>query len=205
LTGEDTKAFIKAALPESGKAVRTEDVHSVLSALGLDKSGYMSNEIKKESFAKGIRTLCDFHFGNYAEKEQADILGEILFNSKAFSKENSDKVIAKTTASVTSCVFNAVSLLRTIDSKAGSLNDLAVTEYYEIERSNNITNSKRGKIILLPRHHLTDACKVSNGLVDHLFAFVDKDGKPILDEDKNQEIILFEPARLFRFLVEVFD
>ena len=91
--------------------------------------------------------------------------------------------------------------------QAVSLNDSdsAVTEYYEIQCSTNITNPKRGKSIIRPHHHLTGACKVANGLVDHLFAFADKDGKPTLDKDENQEMLLFEPARLFRFIVEVFD
>ena len=35
--------------------------------------------------------------------------------------------------------------------------------------------------------------------------FVDKDGKPMLTEDESKEMILFEPARLFCFMVEVFD
>ena len=34
---------------------------------------------------------------------------------------------------------------------------------------------------------------------------MDKDGKPMLTEDESKEMILFEPARLFRFMVEVFD
>jgi len=59
--------------------------------------------------------------------------------------------------------------------------------------------------ILHPWHHLTGARKVEHGLVNHLFAFVDKDGKPMLTEDESKEMILFEPVRLFRFMVEVFD
>ena len=197
LTGKDIKAFGKAGLSISGKEVSNDDVTSVFSALGLDKSSHMTNTIKKESFAKGIWTLCDFHFGNYAENEQADILGELLFNSKVFLKESSDKVSAKSTASIASCVFNAVSLLRTIDSKAGSLNDSAVNEYYQMDKSTNITTPKRGKSILHPRHHLTGARKVASGLVDHLFEFVDTDKKPIIDDDESSEILLFEPAWLF--------
>ena len=74
-----------------------------------------------------------------------------------------------------------------------------------IERESSITLSKKGKSILRPRHYLTGARKVANGLVDHLFAFVDQDGKPMLSEDESNDMILFEPARLFRLMVEVFD
>jgi len=104
LAGLDIKSFVKAALLKLGKEVMKEDVHSVLSTLGLDKNGHMTNQIKKESFAKGIWTLYNLYFGNYAEKEQANILVEHLFNIKVFSNENSDKVITKTTTSATSCV-----------------------------------------------------------------------------------------------------
>ena len=206
LSGADIRSFVKASLENnSNNEVTGVDLENVLSALGLDKQGHMTNEAKKDRFAKGIRTLCNAHFGNYAEKEQAHILGELLFNSRVFAKEHSDDVSAKTTASVASCVFNSVALLKCIDSKAGSLNDSASHEYYMIERDSDITESRKGKSILRPRHHLTGARKVANGLVDHLFAFVDEQGKPMLTEEESNDMILFEPARLFRFMVEVFD
>ena len=115
LTGDDFKAFVKALLALSKKEVSSNDVDNVIRALGLDEQGHMTKEAKKDAFAKGIHTLCDVHFRNYAEKEEADILGELLFNSRVFAKEYCDEVIAKTTASVASCVFNLVSLLTCID------------------------------------------------------------------------------------------
>jgi len=84
------------------------------------------------------------------------------------------------------------------------LNDTATHEYAEIEKDSSITQSKKGKSILRPRHHLTGACKVCNGLVDHMFSFVDQDGKPLLSEDERNQMILFEPSRLFRFMVNFF-
>jgi hypothetical protein len=163
----------------------------------------MTNKAKKDCLAKGIRTLCNAHFGNYAKNKQAHILGELLFNSWVFAKELSNNVSAKTTASVASCVFNSVALLKCIDSKAGSLNDLASNEYYMIERDSTITESEKCKSILRPRHHLTGTRKVVNGLVDHLFAFVDQQGKPMLTENESNKIILFGLARLFQFMIEV--
>ena len=114
-TGADIKAFVKAALSSS-----SNDVDYIVRALGLDK-GHISNKAKKDALAKGIRTLCDVHFGNYTEKEQADILGELLFNSRFFSKQYCDEVTVKTTASVASCVFNSVSLLKCIETRMRAL------------------------------------------------------------------------------------
>ena len=105
LSGSDVRAFVKASLETLNKGVTAVDLENVLCALGLDKQGHMTNEAKKDLLAKGIRTLCDAHFGNYAEKEQAHILGELLFNSQVFAKEHSNNVSAKTTASVASCVY----------------------------------------------------------------------------------------------------
>jgi len=137
---------VKASLEMSKKLVTTVDLENVLCALDLDKQGHMTNKAKKDCLAKGIRTLCNAHFGNYAENKQAHILGKLLFNSWVFAKEHSDNVSAKTTTSVASCVFNSVALLKCIDLKAGSLNDLASNEYYMIERDSTILESKKGKI-----------------------------------------------------------
>ena len=125
-----------------------------------------------------------------------------MFNSRIFSKESSCDVSTRTAVSVSSCGFNAVNLLRVIGSKAGSLNDTATHEYVEIEKDSSITQSKKGKSILRPRHHLTGARKVCNGLVNHLLLFVDQGGKPLLSEDERNQMILFKPSCLFRFMVK---
>ena len=125
LSADDIKAFIKVSMSSSKKEVSPTNIDNMLCPLGLNQQGHMTNKVKEDAFAKGIRTLCDFHFGNYAEKEQAHILGELLFKSRVFAKPYSDEVNARTTASVASCVFNSMSLLKCIDSKAGSLNDSA--------------------------------------------------------------------------------
>ena len=89
----------------------------------------MTTEAKKEQFVKGIRTLCDVHFSGHHQCQRADIMGELLFNLSIFSKKASLDATRKATASIASCVFNAVSILRAIDSKAGSLNHTAVDKY----------------------------------------------------------------------------
>ena len=163
----------------------------------------MTKEAHKDQFVRGIRTLCDVHFSNHDECQRADIMGELLFNSRIFTKEASNNTTAKDTASMANCIFNAVNILKAIDSKAGSLNDTAVDEYAKIEFDSNLTTNKKGKGILQRRHYLTGTRKIANGLVDHLFSFVDESGKPLAAE--NHDMILFEPARLFRFMIEVFD
>ena len=100
-----------------------------------------------------------------------------------------------------SCIFNAVNILKVVDSKTGSLNDTAVDEYAKIELDLKLTKNQKGKVILQHRHYLTGTRKIANGLVDHLFSFVDKFGKPVASE--NQDMILFEPACLFCFMIEV--
>jgi hypothetical protein len=111
----------------------------ILTALGINSQGRISNEQKKESSAKGIRALCDVHFGRYKEMEQAHILGELLFDSRIFSTESSYNVSTRTASPVSSCIFNAANLLRAIDSKAGLLNDAATREHAEIEKDSSIT------------------------------------------------------------------
>ena len=71
LSGSDAKAFAKASLETSNKEVTVVDLENVLCALGLDKQGHMTNEAKKDILVKGIHTLCDAHFGNYAEKKSS--------------------------------------------------------------------------------------------------------------------------------------
>jgi hypothetical protein len=128
--------------------VSTDELQDVLSVLGLDKSGQLTNQTKKDQLCKGIRMLMDLHFLKPDNTKRADIMGELLFDSHIFSKESSKKMAAKATRSMASCIFNAVSILRAIDSKAGSLNDSAVDEYAQIEKTSKITQSHKGKGIL---------------------------------------------------------
>ena len=105
----------------------------------------MTTSAKKDQFVQGICTLCDIHFSNHDECQRADIMGELLFNSRLFSKEASNKSTVKATVSMSSCVFNAVSILKAIDSKAGSLNDTDVDEYAKIELDSKIMPIRRAK------------------------------------------------------------
>ena len=144
LSADYIKAFVKALMASSKKEVFPADIENVVCALGLDKQGHMTNKAKKDAFPKGICTLCDVHFWNFTEKEQAHILCKLPFNSRLFAKPYSDKVTAKTTTSVASCVFQSVSLLKCIDLKAGSLNDTMSHEYFQIESESSMTESKKG-------------------------------------------------------------
>jgi len=78
LNGEDIKSFVKTAMlaTSEDRELVEEDLSRVLTALRINSQGRMSNEKKKESFAKGICSLCEVHFGRYKESEQAHILGE---------------------------------------------------------------------------------------------------------------------------------
>ena len=114
-------------------------LEEVICALGLDKSGHMTTEVLNDQFVKGIRTLCDVHFSNHHESQRADIVGGLLFQNRIFSKEASLGTTAKATASMASCIFNAVNILKMIYSKAGSLYDTAVDEYAKIELDSELT------------------------------------------------------------------
>ena len=67
----------------------------------------------------------------------------------------------------------------------------------------DLTENKQGKGVLRWRHYLTGTRKIANGLIDHLFLFVDEYGNLITEE--KEDMVLFEPACLFRFMIEVFD
>ena len=197
----DLKAFAKAALKSNSQEVSDVNLVSVLSALGLDKDGRVTKRASKASFVKGIRTLVDFHFSNYDENEHADIMGELLFNGNFFSKDASNKASEKITRTLASCIFNAVQLLKAIDMKAGSSNDSSIDEYAKIERDVGLTSPPQGKSILRPRHNITRARKIADGLVSHLFT-IDDSHSPLVECNYDQ--VSFDPERLFRFTLDVF-
>ena len=130
-------------------------------------------------------------------------MGELLFNSTIFSKQASRKVFEKSTRTMTSCIFNAVSLLKAIDSKASSLNDSAADEYAKIEKDAKISCPPMGKTMFRPRHNITRARKIANGLVGHLFSIDLNNNDPSVKA--HQDIVFFEPERLFRFMLNVFQ
>ena len=91
------------------------ELANVLHSLGPDQSGHISNVTGKEKLVEGMQLLIEYHFGNYAEAERADIVGELMFNGKLFRKETSNQVAAKVTRSATSAIFLSVRHLRTSD------------------------------------------------------------------------------------------
>ena len=142
------KKFIRSVFKKNKQYISQNELSNVLQSLGLARIGTTSSkDAKKDDVAQGIRTLIDLHFCQYNEKERSDILGEMLFNARIFTQEASTATSLKTTRSIASCIFNVSSLLKTIDSTAGSLNDTAVQEYAEIENLSP-TSSKRGYGIL---------------------------------------------------------
>ena len=141
----------------------------------------------------------DIHFDKYDENKHADLLGEILFNARIFSKCASDKASLKTTRSVSSCIFNVIALLKAIDSKAGALNDSSVDEYAHIEDDSNLSDNGKGTGILRKRHYLTRARKMGNGLVNETFGV-----EELHDEVNKGDMVMFEPEQLFRFILKVF-
>ena len=101
------------------------------------------------------------------------MLGGLLFNYRIFSKESSLTATVKATALMAICVFNAVNVLKVIDSKAESLNDAAVDKYVKIELEDSLlTADKKGKGILRRHHYLSNTHKIANGLVDHFLSLL---------------------------------
>ena len=109
----------------------------------------------------------------------------------------------KSTRSMTSCIFNAVSLLMVIDLKAGSLNDSAADEYSKIEKDAQISSPPVGKTMLRPQHNITWDREIANGLVAHLFTVEVNETNPLVE--LHEDMVLFEPERLFRFMLDVFQ
>ena len=56
--------------------------------------------------------------------------------------------------------------------------------------------------MLRPRHNITRACKLANGLVAHLFT-IDDSHVPLVESNVDQ--VMFDPERLFRFMLDVFQ
>ena len=188
--------FVKSACSSSnGNQISPADLENVLSAVGLDCQGRPTKVVGRQNFVKGIRFLCNFHFGNYCEEEQADIMGELLFNCEIFSKTSSRKLFEKSTRSFTSCIFNGISVLKRIDAKAGSLNDRGCDDYSKIEFDSKLTSPSVGKSMLRPRHNITRARKIANGLVKYLFSVETNAGQPLMES--HEDMVLFNPERLF--------
>ena len=92
-----------------------------------------------------MKILLDYHLGAYTETERADILREMFFNGGLFSADATTEVSMKVSCSVTSTIFSAVALLRSIDSHAGALNNSDVQQYAEIESNSGLLKTKRGQ------------------------------------------------------------
>ena len=86
--------------------------------------------------------------------------------------------------------------------KAGSINDNGVDEYAKIEKDVGLTSPPQGKSMLRPWHNISRARKIANGLVLHLFT-IDDSHSPLVQSNYDQ--VIFDPERLFRFMLDVFQ
>ena len=179
-TPEGMKKFVQTALSTNGGLPSNLDLLNVLSSLKLDYEGRVTNMATKTNFIKGMSFLCDFHFSNYNEHEQADIRGELFFNFNIFSKQAFRKLFEKSNWTMISCIFSDVSLLKAIESETGSLDDFAANEYAKIERDANLSSPPRGKTMLQTSHNITRACKILYGLVARLFSIEVNDNDPLV-------------------------
>ena len=128
-------------------------------------------------------------------------MGALIFNSTIFPWSALQTMFEKSTCSMTSCIFNAVSLLKVIDSKAGSLNDSVADEYSKIEKDAQISSPPVGKTMLWPRQNINRARKIANGLVAHLFTVEVNETNPLVES--HEDVVLFEPERFFLFWMNV--
>ena len=96
-------------------------------------------------------------------------MGEKLFNGNIFLKAASDKASDKATRTMTSCIFNAVELLKAIVMKAVRLNINGIDEYAKVQNDFSLTSPSQERSMFRPRHNITRARKIANGLVAHHF------------------------------------
>ena len=90
---------------------------------------------------------------------------ELLVNSNTFPPSASCKLFEESNRSMTNCISNAVSPLKAIYSKAGSLVDSAADEYSKIERDAKMSSPPVGKTMLRPPHNITLAQKLPTVLL----------------------------------------
>ena len=57
--------------------------------------------------------------------------------------------------------------------------------------------------MLRPCHNITRARRIANGLVAHLFSIEVTEKDPLVKA--HQEMVLFDPELLFRFMLDVFQ
>ena len=184
------------------KNISPADLENILSSIGLDYQRQPTKVLGQANFVKGIQFVCNYHFGNYCEEEQADIMGKLLFNSEIFLKTASRKLFKKSARSFMSCVFTGISVLKSINSKAGFFNNRGCDDYAKIELDSKLMSSSLGRLMVCPRHNIIRARKVVNGLVKYLFSVETNAGQPLLESD--EDIILFNPEKLFQFMLDVF-
>eukprot|EP00956_Cyclotella_meneghiniana_P024726 scaffold50084_cov67-Cyclotella_meneghiniana.AAC.2 len=145
-------------------------VVSALERLGLSDINRKKEHFKdKDNLTRVVKSLLELNLYRYAEAERADIFGEMIFNGGLFRDPEAIKDVAvKIARSVTTVIFSAVALLKSIDSHAGALNDSDVQQYADIEVNSGLTNSKRGGRLLNYRWKLVEVRRAANAFAKYL-------------------------------------
>ena len=166
-----TEMAVEALKQKIKKFVNENPLHeltSILRTIGFESNTIRSKANNISALRNGVRVLLDYHLNSHAENEKADILGEMFFNGGLFSPNVTTDVSLKVSRAVTSTIFSAVALLRSIDSHAGALNDSAVDQYADIERQSTLLNTKRGQGMLNKRWKISHVRSIANKFTANL-------------------------------------
>ena len=194
ITPDELKKFIKIAITRQG--LDPKQLHDVMHHLGMDTEGRLTNQASKLQMVKGMQAMINYHLGHLNQQQQADTLGEMLFNGHLFGKECANHVATTVTKSVTTCIFSSVALLKCTDSFGGALNHSGVAQYQSIEAQSGLTNPKQGHGMLHKRWKLTEATKIANMFVKYLLNIQH------IPESEFGETVYVDHERAFRVIVE---
>ena len=167
LSHEEMSSFLKKFLGSSDP--RDSQIRSILADIGLACTGRRSRKASVESCVKGWARLLDYHLGNYSPRDRANIVGEMVFNSKLLSADERNHAACEVAKSVTSSIFSSIALLRSMDISGGSLNDRAIHQYARLEKEQGLSHAKRGQSLLHHRSKLTHARNIANHCAKKVF------------------------------------
>ena len=196
ITPDELKKFIKIAITRQG--LDPKQLHDMMHHLGMDTEGRLTNQASKLQMVKGMQAMINYHLGHLNQQQQADTLGELLFNGHLFGKACANHVATTVTKSVTTCIFSSVALLKCTDSFGGALNHSGVAQYQSIEAQSGLTNPKQGHGMLHKRWKLTEATKIANMFVKYLLNIQH------IPESEFGETVYVDHERAFRVIVEAF-
>ena len=176
-----------------------ENFNVLVQDLRLTKGGRVTDEVRSERLATGIKTLLEYHFGGKRDNKKAEILGNILLSGAVVEKESSNKVVRDIASSVARTVFTPQAICKSIDVSNGSLNDRAVSDMARIEVNENLFNFTKGTSMLPFRGRVTEVRKIMNDFARHLFCF---QHNTTPDTAKHGDFVAWDYESLVRFLVK---